>query len=187
MVARPDRTAQTSLEHGLSEPLSLSERSLAGLRKKVARNSAHGAAQKAVRQPMAQCGSGNALPVFELRKNVVMDGFQRMSQSMPDRVTKRASPFDSAGHACRPDCGACCIAPSISSPIPGMPEGKPAGVRCVQLGDDLRCAIFGQPERPACCSGLQPQTEMCGASRAEALAWLTQLEVLTQPCVPIRR
>ncbi len=86
-----------------------------------------------------------------------------------------------ASHACRPDCGACCIAPSISSPIPGMPHGKPAGVRCVQLGDDLRCAIFGQPERPACCSGLQPQDEMCGTTRAEALAWLTQLESLTQP------
>ncbi|MGU7695722.1 YkgJ family cysteine cluster protein, partial [Escherichia coli] len=27
---------------------------------------------------------------------------------------------------CRPDCGACCTAPSISSPIPGMPDGKPA-------------------------------------------------------------
>ncbi|MFP4895474.1 YkgJ family cysteine cluster protein [Paraburkholderia sp. EG304] len=84
-------------------------------------------------------------------------------------------------HACRPDCGACCIAPSISSPIPGMPNGKPAGVRCVQLGDDLRCAIFGRPERPACCSGLQPQQEMCGANRGEALAWLTQLEAQTQP------
>jgi Fe-S-cluster containining protein len=92
--------------------------------------------------------------------------------------------FNVAGHACRPDCGACCIAPSISSPIPGMPYGKPAGVRCVQLGDDLRCAIFGQPERPACCSGLQPQGEMCGTTRTEALAWLTQLETLTQPVSP---
>jgi Fe-S-cluster containining protein len=27
--------------------------------------------------------------------------------------------------ACRPGCGACCIAPSIASPIPGMPQGKP--------------------------------------------------------------
>lgn len=138
---------------------------------------------------MAQCRSGNALPVFEFRKNVVSDvvqrGFQGGSQGVPEgvlnRVTKRASPFDFADHACRPDCGACCIAPSISSPIPGMPDGKPAGVRCVQLGDDLRCAIFGQPERPACCSGLQPQTEMCGSNRTEALAWLTQLEVLTRP------
>ncbi|HNF77692.1 MAG TPA: YkgJ family cysteine cluster protein, partial [Thauera aminoaromatica] len=24
---------------------------------------------------------------------------------------------------CRPGCAACCIAPSISSPIPGMPHG----------------------------------------------------------------
>jgi uncharacterized protein len=88
---------------------------------------------------------------------------------------------DVAGHACRPGCGACCIAPSISSPIPGMPHGKPAGVRCVQLGDDLRCAIFGKPQRPACCSGLQPQPEMCGTSRAEALIWLTRLENDTQP------
>ena len=50
---------------------------------------------------------------------------------------------------CRPGCGACCIAPSISSPIPGMPYGKPAGMPCVQLDDDVRCRIFGRPERPA--------------------------------------
>ncbi|CAB3746401.1 hypothetical protein LMG29542_00200 [Paraburkholderia humisilvae] len=62
-----------------------------------------------------------------------------------------------------------------------MPEGKPAGVRCVQLGDDLRCTIFGKPERPACCSGLQPQAEMCGASRADALVWLARLEHDTRP------
>ncbi len=86
-----------------------------------------------------------------------------------------------AAHACREGCGACCIAPSISSPIPGMPDGKPAGVPCVQLGEDLRCAIFGRPERPACCAGLQPQAEMCGASRGEALAWLTRLETATRP------
>ena len=54
---------------------------------------------------------------------------------------------------CRPGCGACCTAPSISSPIPGMPLGKPAGVRCIQLGDDARCRIFGQPERPGCVGG----------------------------------
>jgi Fe-S-cluster containining protein len=28
---------------------------------------------------------------------------------------------------CRIGCGACCIAPSISSPIPGMPNGKLLG------------------------------------------------------------
>jgi hypothetical protein len=74
---------------------------------------------------------------------------------------------------CRPGCGACCIAPSISS------LDKPAGMPCPHLDVRLRCALFGRPERPACCSGLQPAAEMCGRSPAEALAWLTELERLT--------
>ena len=82
---------------------------------------------------------------------------------------------------CRPDCGACCIAPSISSPIPGMPKGKPAGVRCAQLDPDNRCRIFGHPERPAVCSQLQPSPEMCGASAGQAMLWLTALEQTTRP------
>jgi uncharacterized protein len=82
---------------------------------------------------------------------------------------------------CRPGCGACCTAPSISSPIPGMPDGKPAGVRCIQLGADQRCAIFGHPERPACCGGLQPSVEMCGGTRGEAMLWLDRLEAETAP------
>ena len=82
---------------------------------------------------------------------------------------------------CRPGCGACCIAPSITSPIPGMPEGKPAGVPCVQLDDDLRCRLFGRPERPPFCGGLQPAPDMCGASRGQAIAWLSALEVVTTP------
>lgn len=60
-----------------------------------------------------------------------------------------------------------------------MPQGKPAGVPCVQLTADLRCAIFGRPERPACCGGLQPSAEMCGADREHALLWLTRLEQAT--------
>jgi Fe-S-cluster containining protein len=83
--------------------------------------------------------------------------------------------------ACRAGCGACCIAPSISSPIPGMPQGKRAGERCVQLLPDMRCAIFGRPERPAFCAGLRPTQEMCGASREEALAFLARLETATKP------
>jgi Fe-S-cluster containining protein len=82
---------------------------------------------------------------------------------------------------CRSGCGACCIAPSINSPIPGMPEGKPAGVRCIQLMDDLRCAIFGKPERPAFCGSLRPSEEMCGDDRHHAIQWLTRLEQLTTP------
>ncbi|KQT12289.1 zinc/iron-chelating domain-containing protein [Ramlibacter sp. Leaf400] len=80
---------------------------------------------------------------------------------------------------CRPGCAACCIAPSISSAIPGMPRGKPAGVRCIQLDDANRCRLFGRPERPAVCGGLQPQPEMCGDSREQALVYLRRLEALT--------
>ena len=83
--------------------------------------------------------------------------------------------------ACRTGCGACCIAPSISSPIPGMPDGKPAGVPCVQLLPDLRCALFGKPERPAVCVSLRPSEEMCGVDREDARRRLEDLEALTAP------
>ena len=82
---------------------------------------------------------------------------------------------------CRIGCGACCIALSISSSIPGMPNGKPAGVRCVQLSDDNRCLIFGQPERPEVCNRLRPNQEMCGDNMEHALIYLTELERLTAP------
>ena len=82
---------------------------------------------------------------------------------------------------CREGCAACCIAPSISSPIPGMPQGKPAGVPCVQLDEQLRCRLFGRPERPAVCVSLQPSATMCGDSPAQALRWLGRLEAMTAP------
>ena len=82
---------------------------------------------------------------------------------------------------CRPDCGACCIAPSISSPIPGMPQGKPANVRCVQLSDDNLCRIFGSGLRPNVCRSLKPSQEMCLTNRDEAMTWLIDLEALTAP------
>ena len=62
-----------------------------------------------------------------------------------------------------------------------MPHGKPAGVRCIQLGADERCRIFGHPDRPAVCAQLRPSAEMCGASRHHALHYLDQLERLTRP------
>ena len=82
---------------------------------------------------------------------------------------------------CRPGCAACCIAPSITRPLPGMPRGKPAGQPCLHLTPDLRCALFGRSERPDFCGGLQPSAEMCGANREEALVWLARLERLTAP------
>ena len=60
-----------------------------------------------------------------------------------------------------------------------MPNGKPAGVRCVQLTADNRCKLFGLPERPAVCVSLQPMNEMCGQTRDEALRYLAWLEHAT--------
>ena len=82
---------------------------------------------------------------------------------------------------CRPQCGACCTAPSISSPIPGLPLGKPAGLRCPQLTADERCRLFGRPERPQVCLTLKPEPAMCGSNRTQALRWLRALELATQP------
>jgi len=82
---------------------------------------------------------------------------------------------------CRPGCGACCIAPSISSPMPGWPEGKPAGVPCPHLDEALRCRLFGRPERPAVCGSLPPSREMCGDTREHALHFLRHLEQATRP------
>lgn len=78
--------------------------------------------------------------------------------------------------ACRAGCGACCIAPSISSAIPGMPDGKPAGVRCVQLDEHNLCRLFGDPSRPQVCERFNFDVSVCGDHRDEALATLTWLE-----------
>ncbi|MDU5036290.1 MAG: YkgJ family cysteine cluster protein [Klebsiella pneumoniae] len=67
---------------------------------------------------------------------------------------------------CRTDCGACCIAPSISSPIPGMPQGKPAN------GSELR---------PKVCGNLQPSPDMCSTDRDAAITYLLHLESSTAP------
>lgn len=82
---------------------------------------------------------------------------------------------------CRADCGACCTAPSISSPIPGMPNGKPANTPCIQLDEHLRCKIFASPLRPNVCASLQPCADMCGESREQAMTYLITLETLTAP------
>ena len=100
---------------------------------------------------------------------------------MPQTVPALSNAAKAATASCRPGCGACCIAPSITSPIPGMPDGKPAGVPCVQLDADMRCRIFGRPERPVFCAGLQPSHEMCGESTVHAMHWLVQLEHATRP------
>jgi Fe-S-cluster containining protein len=77
---------------------------------------------------------------------------------------------------CREYCGACCIAPSISSPVPGMPRGKPGGVPCIHLSSDYRCKIFDDPERPKVCDQFKAEPEVCGTTREEALMLLGKLE-----------
>ena len=77
---------------------------------------------------------------------------------------------------CRIGCGACCIAPSISSPLPGMPEGKPAGIPCVHLDEDFLCLIYDHPDKPSVCEGFKADPDVCGTSRREAMILLTALE-----------
>ena len=82
---------------------------------------------------------------------------------------------------CRVGCGACCIALSISSSIPGMPDGKPAGVACVQLTKDNKCLLFENPTRPQVCINLRPSEEMCGETFENAISYLNFLEEATKP------
>lgn len=86
---------------------------------------------------------------------------------------------------CRIGCGACCIAPSISSPLPGLPNGKPAGMRCPHLTRDHRCALYGQPERPEVCNRLRPSEEMCGHNAKQAFKRLASWERRTRP-IPLQ-
>ncbi|MGJ7456743.1 YkgJ family cysteine cluster protein [Halomonas sp. RA08-2] len=81
---------------------------------------------------------------------------------------------------CRPGCGACCIVPSISTPIPGMPEGKPAGVRCVQLDADNLCRLFGNSRRPVVCEQFGFDMALCGERRDQALERIAALEIATR-------
>lgn len=83
--------------------------------------------------------------------------------------------------SCRENCGACCIAPSITTSLPGMPEGKPAGVFCIHLDENFRCRLYGKEQRPSFCISLKPSLEMCGMSKEEAMAYLTWLELMTLP------
>ncbi|MFC2096115.1 YkgJ family cysteine cluster protein [Bacteroidota bacterium] len=77
---------------------------------------------------------------------------------------------------CRSSCGVCCIYPSISSSIPGMPNGKPAGVRCIQLAKDSSCKIINSLDRPKVCAGFKAEKLICGDSAKEAYEIIASLE-----------
>ena len=80
---------------------------------------------------------------------------------------------------CRIGCGACCIAPSINSPLPGMPNGKAAGERCLHLNSDNLCLLFGRSERPSFCDRFSASKETCGESFDEAMVILIELQQAT--------
>ena len=82
---------------------------------------------------------------------------------------------------CRINCGACCIAPSFKQVVFGMDHPKHAGEPCIHLTTDMRCAIYGQPERPGFCQAFHADPLFCGSSREEALAILSDLERTTLP------
>ncbi|SDU09330.1 YkgJ family cysteine cluster protein [Halopseudomonas salegens] len=82
---------------------------------------------------------------------------------------------------CRSGCAACCIAPSISSPLPGLPLGKPAGVACPHLDAEWRCQLFGSPLRPRVCAEFQAEPAICGSHRDQALQIITLLEQSSTP------
>ncbi len=81
---------------------------------------------------------------------------------------------------CRPDCAACCIAASINTPLPGMPQGKPAGTMCVNLDPaSRRCRIWGRADYPLACRLFVPALDVCGESREEAIRLIDALEQAT--------
>jgi len=55
-----------------------------------------------------------------------------------------------------------------------MPEGKPAGVRCLNLNEDNLCSVY--KNRPEVCAAYTPTREICGNSFKEAKANITLLE-----------
>ena len=75
------------------------------------------------------------------------------------------------------NCGACCIAPSISSALPGMPGGKAAGVRCVNLSPDNTCRVY--TTRPPVCREFSPTKEICGNGFDAAMECLMLMECMT--------
>ncbi len=57
-----------------------------------------------------------------------------------------------------------------------MTNGKPAGVPCIHLDDQMRCKIFNHPDRPVTCYNYKAEIQFCGNTREEAFKILDQLE-----------
>jgi len=60
-----------------------------------------------------------------------------------------------------------------------MPEGKPAGERCLHLSVEALCGLFGKPERPAVCSEFKAGADVCGVDQADAIRIINWWEAAT--------
>jgi len=68
-----------------------------------------------------------------------------------------------------------------------MPNGKPAGVRCIHLSLDHCCGLWQQPDRPAVCNSLPAMLDTCGNNFADAMVLLADMEEATAPIFVLRR
>lgn len=87
---------------------------------------------------------------------------------------------------CRKGCGACCIFISISSAIPNHPKGKPSGTVCKNMETSFKegqvlftCSLWDTPWFPKICKDFQATSDLCGASRNEAIVNIIEWEYLT--------
>ena len=62
-----------------------------------------------------------------------------------------------------------------------MPQGKPAGVRCVNLDEDNLCRVWGTAEYPEVCRRFPAMADTCGNDAVEAVRLLARLEEHTAP------
>jgi hypothetical protein len=65
-----------------------------------------------------------------------------------------------------------------------MPDGKPAGVKCIHLLDDYRCDIYNSTEKPQVCTDFKAEPEFCGSGREEAMKILYSLSY--SPPTPLK-
>ncbi|GAB4288554.1 MAG: hypothetical protein Kow0068_14240 [Marinilabiliales bacterium] len=57
-----------------------------------------------------------------------------------------------------------------------MPDGKPAGARCIHLSENLLCNIYNSPDRPKVCDDFKFDPEICGNNAEEAKKNIIDLE-----------
>jgi hypothetical protein len=63
-----------------------------------------------------------------------------------------------------------------------MPNGKPAGVACINLDPiNYSCVIWGQSTYPEVCRQFMPCADACGDNREQALHLIETLEQQTNP------